>query len=70
MEQDKLDEITERNPNVDPTALARSRQAVRQLAEVGIKLGGYRLTPALSGTVTKSSHTFTGQGISGTQTED
>ena len=49
MEQDQLDEIIERNPGIDPTAIERSRQAAEQLAEVGIELGGYRLSPPLGG---------------------
>ncbi len=53
MQQNDLDLIAEDHPHVDPTALERSRWVERQLAGAGIKLGGYRLTPALGGTVPK-----------------
>lgn len=49
MEQHELDAIIEANPRIDRTAIERSRQAVKQLADAGIKLGGYRLKPALGG---------------------
>lgn len=49
MEQHELDAIIEANPSIDRTAIERSRQAVKQLADAGIKLGGYRLKPALGG---------------------
>ena len=55
MEQDHLEEIIKMNPNVDRSAITRSRQATRKLSEAGIKLGGYRLTPALSDAVIKRS---------------
>ncbi len=47
--------ILEANPQIDRGTLERSRQVERQLAAVGIKLGGYRLEPALGGTATKPS---------------
>ena len=49
MEADHLAEIFKEKPKIDRTAIARSRQAAKQLAEVGIALGGYRLEPALGG---------------------
>ena len=49
MEKDHLARILKRNPNIDRTAINRSQQAAKQLAEVGIKVGGYRLEPALGG---------------------
>ena len=49
MDLDQLTEIIETNPSIDRTAIDRSRQAAKQLADVGIKLGGYRLIPALGG---------------------
>ena len=49
MDKDNLDEILKENPGVDPTAIERSRKAVKQLADVGIKVGGYRLEPVLGG---------------------
>lgn len=55
MEQNHLDKIIKENPNVDQTAIDRSRQAAKQLADAGIKLGGYRLMPALGGLITKHS---------------
>ena len=42
-----LDNINESKPYADSTAIARSRQAIEQLAAVGIEIGGYRLEPAL-----------------------
>ena len=33
----------------------RSQQAAKQLAEVGVKVGGYRLEPALGGKLVPSS---------------
>lgn len=55
MDKDQLAKILETNPKIDRTAIGRSRQAVKQLAEVGIKVGGYRLEPALGGTIIKNS---------------
>ena len=49
MKTDQLAEFLKENPKVDPTAIERSRQAEKQLADVGVKLGGYRLEPALGG---------------------
>ena len=63
MDQNHLDEIIKDNPNVDPTAIERSHQATRQLAEAGIKLGGYRLMPALGGPILKHSGSITRQQI-------
>ena len=54
MRQNELDEIVRANPLVDPTAIDRSRRAEKQLAEAGIELGGYRLTPALGGAIPAS----------------
>ena len=42
-----LDQIIERNPRVDKSTIERSEQIRKQLAEVGIELGGYHLTPGL-----------------------
>ena len=47
MDTDHLAGILERNPEIDRTAIDRSRQAAKQLAEVGVNVGGYRLEPAL-----------------------
>ena len=55
MGEDDLARILKRNPNIDRTAIDRSRQAVKQLADVGIEVGGYRLTPALGGKPVGSS---------------
>ncbi len=49
MGTERVAEILEKNPRIDRTALDRSRQAAKQLADVGVKLGGYRLEPALGG---------------------
>lgn len=54
MEKSRLAETVERNPKIDRTALDRSERAVKQLADVGIKLGGYRLAPPLGGRMTKN----------------
>ena len=55
MEKDQLARILKRNPNIDRTAIDRSQQATKQLAEVGVKVGGYRLEPALGGKLVRSS---------------
>ncbi len=47
--------ILKENPKIDPTAIERSRQAAKQLADVGLKLGGYRLKPALGGRLIRNS---------------
>ena len=49
MEKNRLDDILKKNPKIDRVAVDRSQQAAKQLADVGIKLGGYRLEPALGG---------------------
>ena len=49
-ERDALATILDRNPNIDRATLDRSREVEHQLSAVGIKLGGYRLEPALGGT--------------------
>lgn len=67
MDQNHLDKIIKENPNVDPTAIERSHQAAKQLADAGIKLGGYRLMPALGGPTIKYSNSTTRQEISHTQ---
>lgn len=53
-----LDQIIERNPHVDKSTIERSEQVRKQLAEVGIELGGYHLTPGLYTT----SHECTNKG--------
>ncbi len=55
MEKDDLVRILKKNPNIDQTAIDRSRQAAKQLADVGVKVGGYRLEPALGGKLVRSS---------------
>ena len=55
MNQHKLDAIIAKNPNLDPTAIERSRKALEQLSDAGIELGGYRLTPALGGAIVEHS---------------
>ena len=40
MDTDHLAGILERNPEIDRTAI-RSRQAAKQLAEVGVNVGGH-----------------------------
>ena len=67
MEQDHLNEIIRANPNIDESAITRSRQAMKKLAEAGIKLGGYRLTPALSDVDLSHSDDTAGQDLSRAQ---
>ncbi len=55
MKTEQLAEILEENPKIDRTAIERSRQAAKQLADVGVKLGGYRLAPALGGKILRNS---------------
>ncbi len=43
MQPDEVDEITKSNPHVDPTAIERANQAIKQLADAGIEVGGYHL---------------------------
>lgn len=52
-EENRLAELLKKNPGIDQTALDRSLQAAEQLADIGIKLGGYRLSPALGGGIFK-----------------
>ena len=61
MEPDHLIQVIKDNPNIDRTAIDRSRQAAKQLADVGITLGGYRLMPALGGATIKHSDSRAGQ---------
>ena len=53
MRQNDPDEIVRASPHVDPTAIERSRQVEKQLADAGIEVGGYHLTPALGGAIPK-----------------
>ena len=69
MDQDQLEKIVEENPYIDPTAIDRNRQAIKQLADAGIKLGGYRLSPALGGATIRGSDGGADQGPSGTQSK-
>ena len=55
MERDDLVRILKRTPNIDRTAIDRSQQAAKQLADVGVKVGGYRLEPALGGKLVRHS---------------
>ena len=55
MKTDQLAKILKENPKIDRTAIERSRQAAKQLADVGVKLGGYRLEPALGGKILRNS---------------
>ncbi len=49
-ERNALAAILDGNPNIDRATLDRCREVEHQLSAVGIKLGGYRLEPALGGT--------------------
>lgn len=51
LEREKIQEIVLRNPQVDPTALERSREIAQRLLEAGIASGDYGLEPALAGRV-------------------
>ncbi|WP_419861879.1 hypothetical protein [Candidatus Palauibacter sp.] len=59
MNKDRLAEMLKKNPKIDPTALDRSRHAAKQLADVGIELGGYRLSPALGSGIFKEPQSNT-----------
>lgn len=59
MKTDQLAKILKENPKIDRTAIERSRQAAKQLADVGVKLGGYRLEPALGGKIIRTSEQST-----------
>ena len=54
MDKDQLAKILDTNTGVDQATLDRNRQVEKQLAAVGIKLGGYRLEPALGGSGIRS----------------
>ena len=47
--EEELARLLEVSPRIDQDTLRRSREVEAQLAAVGIKLGGYRLEPALGG---------------------
>lgn len=51
LEHEQIDEIIRSNPKVDPSAVERTREAARRLAEAGIQIDGYRLQPPLGGTL-------------------
>ena len=51
MQENRPPETLKPSPTIRETELARSEQAAKQLADVGIKLGGYRLQPALGGKI-------------------
>jgi hypothetical protein len=53
LNKDRVAEIVERNPKVDPSAIERSRDVARRLAELGIRTGDYRIVPALGGDLLK-----------------
>ena len=53
--EDQLARILDTNPQVDRSTIERSRRVERQLEAIGITLGGYRLEPALGGSVTRPS---------------
>ena len=50
MDADMVDEIAKVDRSVNAGALERSRRAAEQLAQAGIELGGYRISPELGGT--------------------
>jgi len=49
--QDELAAILDRNSNLHRATLDLCREVEQQLSGLGIKLGGYRLEPALGGAV-------------------
>lgn len=51
MDQEHIEEPPNLHRDVDKKAIDRSNRATRQLADAGIELGGYRLEPALGGTL-------------------
>ncbi len=55
LEKDRVAEILDANPKIDPTAVDRGREAAKRLAEVGIQIGDYKLEPALGGAILKNS---------------
>lgn len=68
MKTEQLAQILKKNPGIDRTALERSRQAAKQLAEVGVAVGGYRLDPPLGGKNIKSTDQSLRQTIGSVQT--
>lgn len=51
LDKHQIQRILQRNPQIDTTALKRSREAAERLAEAGIELTAYRLQPALGGAI-------------------
>ena len=51
MQENRPPKTLKPNPMIRETELTRSEQAEKQLADAGIKLGGYRLQPALGGKI-------------------
>ena len=49
LDEKQTAEIIERNPQIDASAVERSREAARRLAKLGFKESGYRLEPPLGG---------------------
>jgi hypothetical protein len=49
LDEKQIAEIVERNPQIDASAIERSREAARRLARLGFKESGYRLEPPLGG---------------------
>ncbi len=56
MQNDDLTRLLKEDLKTDRTALKRCRQAVQQLADVGLEMGGYRLEPALGGKIVGNSN--------------
>jgi len=49
MEQEQMNKFIEQNPNINLSTVERSCQIEKIFAQMGIKLGGYRLTPPFGG---------------------
>jgi len=54
LDEKQVADIVERNPQIDASAVERSREAARRLAKLGFKESGYRLEPPLGGGLLKN----------------
>lgn len=60
----ELTELLDENPHIDAETVKRSASLARQLSELGLTKGSYRLEPALGGVILQGtrSHSAAGQG--------
>lgn len=49
LDEKQIAEIVERNPQIDASAIERSREAAKRLVRLGFEDSGFRLEPPLGG---------------------